>query len=45
MLIQWIRIVFVRWQHYLVNTKENILPVCEKPYHMNKRQVQKGEES
>ena len=43
-LIQWIRIMIVRWQSDLVNTKKSILPVCDKPYHMNKRTVQKGEE-
>ena len=34
----------VRWQSDLVNTKESILPVCDKPYHTNKRIVQKGKE-
>jgi len=28
----------------LGNTKENVLPICDKPYHTNKRNVQKGEE-
>jgi len=27
-----------------VNKKVSILPVCDKPYHTNKRIVQKGEE-
>jgi len=34
----------VRSQSDQVNTKESILPVCDKPYHTNKRKVQKGEE-
>ena len=34
----------VGWQSDLVNTKENILPVCDKPYHTNKGIVLKGEE-
>jgi len=32
----------VGWQHDLVNTKEIVLSVCDKPYHTNKRIVQKG---
>jgi len=28
----------------IVNTKESVLPVCNKPYHTNTRIVQKGEE-
>jgi len=44
-LIQWIRFMIVWWQSDLVITKEGILPVCDKPYHMNKRKVQKEEES
>ena len=31
-------------QFDLVNTKESILPVCDKPDHKNKRKVQKWEE-
>jgi len=31
-----------RWQPDLINTKESRLPVCDKPYHTNKRIVQKG---
>jgi len=27
-----------------VNTKESVFPVCNKPYHKNKRKLQKGEE-
>ena len=27
-----------------MNTKENVLPDCDKPYHKNKRKVQKEEE-
>jgi len=38
-LIQWIRV------SDLVNTKESVLPVCNKPYHTNKRNIQKGEET
>jgi len=34
--------MFVRLQSDLENTKEGILPVCDKPYHQNKRKVQKG---
>jgi len=32
--------MIVRCQCDLVNKKESILPVCYKPYHMNKRKVQ-----
>jgi len=35
-LIQFIRVMIVRWQSDLVNTKENILSVCDKPYHTKK---------
>jgi len=31
-------------QYDLVNTKESIFPICDKPYHTNKRILQKGEE-
>jgi len=41
-LIQWIRVMIVRWQNDLV--KEIVPPVCDKPYHINKSKVQKGEE-
>jgi len=41
-LIQRIRVMIVRWHSDLLNTKENILPVCDKPYHTNQRRVQKG---
>jgi len=34
----------VRWQPDLVNTKETILPVCDKPYHKNNRILQMWEE-
>ena len=27
----------VRWQSVRVNTKESILPVCDKPYHIKQR--------
>jgi len=40
-LIQWIRVM---WQSDLVITKESVLPVCDEPYHTNKRKVQKVEE-
>jgi len=36
-LIQWIRVLIVRWQSNLVNTEESVLPVCDKPYHTNKK--------
>jgi len=35
-------IVFV--QSDLVNTKESVPPVCDKPYHTNQGTIQKGEE-
>jgi len=31
------------WQSDIVYTKESVLPVCDKPYHTNKRKVQKRE--
>ena len=34
----------IRWQSDLVTTKQNVLPVCDKPYHTNKEILQKGEE-
>ena len=40
-LIQWIRVILSR---DLVNTKESVLPVFNKPYHTNKRILQKWEE-
>jgi len=43
-LVQWIRVMIVRWQSDLVNTKESVLPVCDKPYQTNKRKIQKREE-
>jgi len=36
--------MIVRWQSDLVNTKESVLPVRNKPYYTNKRKVQKWEE-
>jgi len=33
----------VGWQSDLVNTKESIIPVCDKPYHTNKIILQKWE--
>jgi len=36
MLIQCIRVMIVRWQSELVIAKEGLLPVCDKPYHMDK---------
>jgi len=38
-LFQWMRVMIVRWQ----NTKQNILPVCDKLYYTNKRILQKWE--
>ena len=43
-LIKWIWVMIVRWHFDLVNTKESVLPVCDKPNHTNERMVQKGEE-
>jgi len=40
-LIQLIRVKIVMWQSDIVNTKLSVLPVCDKPYHTNKRKVQK----
>ena len=42
-LIQWIMVMIVRWKFHLVYTNESVLPVCDKPYHTNNRNVQKGE--
>jgi len=36
--------MIVRRQHYLVNRKESVRPVCDKHYHTNKRKVQTWEE-
>ena len=36
-LFQWISLYIVRWQTDLVNTKESLLPVCDKPYHKFKK--------
>jgi len=30
------------WQSDLVNTKESILSVCDKPYYKNTKKVQEG---
>jgi len=38
------QVMIVGWQSDLVNTKESVLPVCDKPFYMNKRKVQKGDE-
>jgi len=45
-LIQRMRVMIVRWQSdlHVVNTKESLLPVCDKPYLTTKRKVQQGEE-
>jgi len=43
-LIQWIRVMVAGWYSDLVNTKESILLVCDKPYYTNKRNVHKGDE-
>ena len=32
MLFKWSRVMIVRWQSDLVNTKESVLPVCDKPF-------------
>jgi len=29
------KVYIVKWQSNLVNTKESLLPVCDKPYHKN----------
>jgi len=34
----------VNWQSDLENTKESILPVCDKPYHKIKENMPLGEE-
>lgn len=36
----------VRWQYNLVhvNTKESVFPVCDNPYHINKRILLKWED-
>jgi len=31
--------MIVGWQSDIVNTKESVLPFCDKPYHMNTRKV------
>ena len=31
-------------RRHVVHTKDCIHPVCDKPYHMNTKKVQKGEE-
>ena len=36
--------MMVRLLSDIVNTKGSVLPVCDKPYHTNKRKVRKGEE-
>jgi len=41
-LIQWIMIVILRRQSDLVNTTENVLPVCDK-HNQNNGNIQKGE--
>jgi len=41
-LIQFIRVMIVRWRSNVVNTKESELPVCDKKIRTNKRKVQKG---
>ena len=38
---QWIGVMIVKRQSDIVNTKESILPVCDKPFHTKKRKVQK----
>jgi len=41
-LIQCIRVMIFRWQSNLVNAKESVLPVCDKPYHTNKKYYRNG---
>jgi len=36
-------VMIVRCRSDLVNTKENVLPVCDLPFHTSKRKVKKGE--
>ena len=43
-LIQLIRVMIFSWQSDLINTKESVFSVCDKPYHTNKRIVGKEEE-
>ena len=43
-LIQWTRVMIVRRQSDLEKQKESILSVADKPYTLNKREVQKGED-
>jgi len=43
-LIQWFNVMIVSWQCDLVNTTENVFPVCDKPYHTNKWNVQNRKE-
>ena len=38
-LNQWNTVIIIRWQSDLVNIKESVLPVCDKPYHNNKKKV------
>jgi len=37
-------VMIVRRQSDLVNTKLSVIPLSDKPYHTNKRKVQKREE-
>ena len=33
----------IMWQFEIVNIKDNVLPVCDKPSHTNEGKQQKGE--
>jgi len=42
-IIQRIWLMMVRRQSYLVNSKESVVHICDKPYHTNNRKVHKVE--
>ena len=42
-LIKWITGYIIKWQSDLANTKESVLPVCDKLYHTNNGIQQKWE--
>jgi len=43
-LIKLVRVMIVRWQSYLVNTKECVVHVCDQSYHTNKSTAQNEKE-
>jgi len=43
-LIQWIRVMIVRWQSDLLNTKEIAVPDSDQPYHKIKENIPHWEE-